>query len=430
MALARARRQIEVFDIAIVAVVTKALGAFIVLVIMLLPYYRSDPTNAPVVQAVEDYLGETRRAIEAAEREAANVGGDRAALENLFQRAKDSVEKAQGIVQAIRDKLDQAKAQIDRLEARDREVQEQLAKADAELNQARGRIAQLQSEKDGLAQSNRTLAADNSRLQGQTQSLQQQIASLNQDVARLNEQNEALSQQNKNTESDMENLRQRALKAEDPSLVMRWFSVELAITDCADVDFVLYVRWEGRLRNAYFQTEMPEPSPFAAAHPEQRTPLLGHRYFDVGARNDTSSLGGKALEQEGFLALARTQTQFKIFQAVSRAEGDYSVYVSAKDPQALRQRQCAIYPYYLSWGGATLGQKIVLNQKRPFAWLRRFRIKKDGSNTIALDPKDDDQFRSDLDEFSRSQSDSLCKERRICGTEDAYLFALQASRSH
>src|SRR5262249_37492988 len=114
------------------------------------------------------------------------------------------------------------------------------------------------------------------------------------------------------------------------------------------------------------------------------------------------------------------------FQGVSRAVGDYSVYVAAKDPAALRRRECAVHPFYLSWTGATLGQKIVLSQKRPFAWLRRFHINKDGTNTLALAPGDDEALQGEMAEFSRSQSAILCTERKICGTEDAHGFALQA----
>src|SRR5262252_1480024 len=102
MALARVRRQVEVFDIAIVAVVTKALGAFIVLVILLLPYYRSDPANAPAAQAVQDHLRDARMAIEYAQRGLQRASPDPAALAELLERARDSVEQAQGYVQALR----------------------------------------------------------------------------------------------------------------------------------------------------------------------------------------------------------------------------------------------------------------------------------------------------------------------------------------
>ncbi len=452
MALARARRQIEVFDIAIVAVVTKALGAFIVLVIILMPYYRSDPTQAPVVQAVEDYLGAIRRDVEAAQRRLNEPNPDRTALDQLFEQAKSEIAKAQGMIQGVRDKLDQAKAQIDRLEARDTELQNRAAQLEAELGRAQAEVARLQqTNKDLTADNERVRAADEALksenqdlrkrmqdmerqvaaaagLKDQNAALQQQVSALEQDIQQERNENNALQEKNQSMNEQMEKMQQRAVGTEDPTLVMRWFSVGLILPECSDIDFVLYVRWDGRLRNATTGGDMPEARPFMASLPEQRTPLLGHRYFDLGTKGDTGSLGEKALQQEGLLALGRTQTQIKMFQAVSRAEGSYSVYLVAKDPQAFRQRQCAVHPYYLSWTGATLGQKIVLSQKRPYAWLRRFRVNKDGTNTLGVTPKDDDEFQTELEGFSKQQSAALCTERRICGTEDAHRFALQASQ--
>jgi len=447
MGLARANRQIQVFDIAIVAVVTKVLGAFIVLVVLLLPYYRSDPANAPAVQAVRDHLRDARLAIEAAEKA---LGADPAALADLIERAKESIAEAQGFVQALRDKLDQASAQIGRLEAREKELEEKLEPLQDELKEARDRLARLQAERDTLEEANNSLRGENSTLKNADEmlrkenddlrrrngelaaavaavaALQSRNQNLQQENSDLNRQIETARQQNDNLTAQVKSLRERALKAEDPSLVMRWFSVGLAISECPDTDFALYVRWEGPLRNAQTGAEMPIAKMFSASRSDERTPLLGHRYFDLGARNDPGALGDKALQQEGFLAFGKAQTQLKFFNAVSRAEGYYSAYVVAKDPQALRQRQCAVVPYYLSWAGATLGQRIVLSQIRPFAWLRRFRINKDGTNTLGLAPKEDEEFLSELEEFSKAQSEELCQERRICRTEDAHRFALQA----
>jgi septal ring factor EnvC (AmiA/AmiB activator) len=459
MPLARARRNMEVFDIAIVAVVTKALGAFIVLMIFLLPYYKSDPASGEAVRAAEDYLGETKSAIDAVQRALRGPTPDRAALDELFGKARESLEKAQGVIQGIRDKLDQAKAQIDRLEARERELEQETGRLASDLRQAREQIARLQAERDALQRSNERLTADNSRLRAVEESLQNENRSLQERLRAMQEQLaaaadlrsqydslqqrfaaderelEPLRQQNRELQSEiaelkvkMESLLERARRTEDPSLVMRWFSVGLAIPGCSDIDFALYVRWEGPLRNAQTGTDMPRAAQFIASHPEQRTPLLGHRYFDLGARNDAAALSEKAFAQEGFAALANTRTQIKVFQAVSRVEGDYSVYVAAKDPRAFQQRQCVVHPYFLTWSGATLGQKVVLTQKRPFAWLRRLRINKDGTNTLATAPRDDEQFQSDLDEFSKAQSEILCDERKICGTEDAHRFALQAQQ--
>src|SRR5271157_343662 len=179
MGLARANRQIQVFDIAIVAVVTKVLGAFIVLVVLLLPYYRSDPANAPAVQAVRDHLRDARLAIEAAEKA---LGADPAALADLIERAKESIAEAQGFVQALRDKLDQASAQIGRLEAREKELEEKLEPLQDELKEARDRLARLQAERDTLEEANNSLRGENSTLKNADEMLRKE----NDDLRRRN----------------------------------------------------------------------------------------------------------------------------------------------------------------------------------------------------------------------------------------------------
>ena len=46
----RPHRSIETFDISLMAVVTKAMGAFLVLMLLLMPYYRSGPIGQQEVQ--------------------------------------------------------------------------------------------------------------------------------------------------------------------------------------------------------------------------------------------------------------------------------------------------------------------------------------------------------------------------------------------
>jgi hypothetical protein len=451
MALGRARRQIQVFDIAIVAVVTKVLGAFIVLVVILLPYYKSDLSNKGAVDVLRDRLRDARSTIERAEKA---LDSDPGAVAGLIDRAGTSITGAEAYLEALRDKLDHAKAHIDRLE--EREKKRELEPAEEELSKAREEISRLREERDRLEEANKSLRAESAEMKTADASLRREDEALrkeNEELRRRNSeaertatagaearsrneslerensdlrrQAEAARHQNEDLTAEVKSLRERA-KAEDPGVVMRWFSVGLAIAECPDVDFALYVRWEGALRNAHTGSEMPIARMFSASRSDERTLLLGHRYYDLGARSDTGNLGDKALQREAFPALAKGQMQLKFFNAVSRADGYYSAYVAVRDPAALRARQCALVPYYLSWAGATLGQRIVLSQTRPFAWLRRFRINKDGTNTLALSPRDDEEFLSELDEFSRTQSEDLCRSRGICRTEDAHRVALQA----
>jgi len=68
-----------------------------------------------------------------------------------------------------------------------------------------------------------------------------------------------------------------------------------------------------------------------------------------------------------------------------------------------------------------------MTQLRPFAWLRRFKVNLDGTTTFGTLPRGDEQFKSDLAEFSKKQSQILCEKKSICDTIDAHLALLDPS---
>src|SRR5262245_50407434 len=402
MALSRPRRQFEVFDIAIVAVVTKALGAFLVLVVILLPYYRSDPINAPVVEVVRDNLRDARRAVEAAQSELIKKS-DHQKLAELIERARHSLEQAQGYVQGLRNKLDQASGQIKRLEAEAAENKAKAEEALRQLDQARERVSELQGKVESLERDNQTLRTENvalhaetgrlkqdmqrlkdqvealqSRLQAETRTSQEmraRMTSLERDRDRARQDADQARREADQAQRDVDRARQEAADTRrenerfkekfrgrgqlDPSVVMRWFSIGLIIPECADVQFTIYVRWEGSLINAGSGIAMPN-SPFEAINPTKRTTLLGHRYFDLGAKNDDGVLGDKSLREAGVTVLGRAQ--LKLFNAVSSEVGEYSLYIAPNNLHALAGRRCTIHPYYLTWAGAVLGERVVLTQ--------------------------------------------------------------------
>jgi uncharacterized coiled-coil DUF342 family protein len=475
MALSRPRRQFEVFDIAIVAVVTKALGAFLVLVVILLPYYRSDPINAPVVEVVRDNLRDARRAVEAAQSEL-NKKADHQKLAEQIERARQSIEQAQGYVQGLRNKLDQASGQIKRLEAEAAENKAKAEEALRQLDQARERVSQLEGRVQSLERDNQTLRTENAALSAETERLKQDMQRLKDQVEALQSRLQAetrtsqemrdrmtsLERDRDRARQDADRARQDADRARrdadqahqdvdrarqeaaetrrenerfkenarvkgqlDPSVVMRWFSIGLIIPECADVQFTIYVRWEGSLINAGSGIGMPN-SPFEAINPTKRTTLLGHRYFDLGAKNDDGVLGDKSLREAGVTVLGRAQ--LKLFNAVSSEVGEYDLYIAPNNLQALTGRRCAIHPYYLTWAGAVMGERVVLTPDQPFAWLRRFRINTDGTNSLAVTPREDAEFQKLLAEFSADQSQRLCSQHSICGKQDAHHFALRGER--
>ena len=105
----------------------------------------------------------------------------------------------------------------------------------------------------------------------------------------------------------------------------------------------------------------------------------------------------------------------------------WSVYVGLRDPIEQGDRECIVEPIYLSYAGLIPGDKIVMTQLRPFAWLRRFKVNLDGTTTFGTLPRGDEQFKSDLAEFSKKQSQILCEKKSICDTIDAHLALLDPS---
>jgi peptidoglycan hydrolase CwlO-like protein len=450
MPLSRVSRQFQVFDIAIVAVQTKALGAFLILVIILLPYYKSDPANAPVFDAVRNTLDDARRDIEIAQQEL-NKGASPQDLAKRIEHARKSIEHAQGYVQGLRNKLDQASGQIKRLEGdlaenkvKTDEVQKQLTETQTELAKLEASARELERDNSRLKGENADLKAradrlmhEEERLRDQNQGLQSKLQaelrdsqelrdrdrSREQELSQARQERDTLQQENQRLRDANDGLAQRANRNMDASIVMRWFSIGLIIPDCADIQFSTYVRWQGSLVNAGTGIEMPNDE-FDVTDPRRRTVLLGHRYFDLGGKQENNPLGEKTLREAGIGILGKGQ--IKLFNAVSSQVGEYRLYIAANDPRALSGRKCAVHPYFLSWAGAVLGERVLITQDQPFAWLRHFRINKDGSNTLGFAPRDDKEFQDDLDSFSIAQSQRLCKERSICGKEDAHHFALRS----
>jgi hypothetical protein len=152
--------------------------------------------------------------------------------------------------------------------------------------------------------------------------------------------------------------------------------------------------------NPRSNVRLPDAKPFDATNPGDKTTLFGQRYFDIGDQLANVS---------GLDALKKGDVHAKLFYGVSRrGDGWYPIYVGLKDPHAQGDRECAIYPIYLSSHDQVPGDRLVLNQWRPYAWLRHVKINTDGSTTLATSQRSDEQFKRELAEFSKKQSQALC----------------------
>ena len=111
----RPHRSIETFDISLMAVVTKAMGAFLVLMLLLLPYYTPNKQTEEDIKEIVLQLKKARESIETVSRQLGPAGGGGGAQANL-QEAKTQVELAAQVVGKMRALLDKALASVARLE--------------------------------------------------------------------------------------------------------------------------------------------------------------------------------------------------------------------------------------------------------------------------------------------------------------------------
>ena len=203
----------------------------------------------------------------------------------------------------------------------------------------------------------------------------------------------------------------------------------MTIEGCPTVDFALYARWEGLL-DVPRGAESNRAKPFDATKPEDITLINGVTYATWLRLGDRFGFPKEA-KLSAIAGLGNTigVEQIKSFQGVSRSSGDWSIYIAAVDPGSIGTKECSVKPAYFGWASGAFGDEIVLTEKRPFAWLRKFAMKKDGSLTLDKPPKLDEELRKALEAFSQEQSAKLCQAKSICGTEDAHLFQLKSESS-
>lgn len=133
MALKRAHRSIEVFDMSLMAVVTKAMAAFLVMMLILMPYYTSNPDVAKLAEELEEHWGDTKDIIEKLKR-AANQEDPKALM--------DTIKELENALQQLREEndeltrlLNEARAQVQRLEDLAKEQETAAAQAQQQAEQ-------------------------------------------------------------------------------------------------------------------------------------------------------------------------------------------------------------------------------------------------------------------------------------------------------
>jgi hypothetical protein len=135
MALKRAHRAIEVFDMSLMAVVTKAMAAFLVLMLVLMPYYTSNPDVTKLAEELQERWGDADDILEKLKQAAARGDQDPAVLMETINKLEEALRVLREENDDLTRLLNEARAQVQRLEELSTEQGNAVAEAQQRTEQ-------------------------------------------------------------------------------------------------------------------------------------------------------------------------------------------------------------------------------------------------------------------------------------------------------
>lgn len=185
----RRNREINIFNLSMMDVISGAMGAFLIIMVVLARYYKSDPSSS---QSVDEMAEQIRRAIE------------------QLDQAEDKLDTGLINIPDLRKLLEETRRRLEDAERRLQDLRERL-------NQAAAQIERLNTAVDQLKAENAALQAEVQQLRAQTRALEQQLAQ---------------------AEAERDQAREMARRKED----RRPFLVTMLWRGCNGADVDLYVR--------------------------------------------------------------------------------------------------------------------------------------------------------------------------------------------
>lgn len=119
----RRNRDIQIFNLSMMDVITGAMGAFLIVMIVLARYYNADPGNKENIEAIQAELDSAQARLRQIEAQFRKVGIDSTDIPSAIREATKDLSSAQKKTDALNDQLDQASAEIERLEETIRDLQ-------------------------------------------------------------------------------------------------------------------------------------------------------------------------------------------------------------------------------------------------------------------------------------------------------------------
>lgn len=135
--LRRPNRSIEVFDISLMAVVTKAMGAFLVIMVLLMPYYSSGPIGEQNAADLAKTIADAQKQLDLAVQKLSQAKPSPDEIAKLLDEALRRLREAQELMARLKRDNDALNSQVRRLE-------DELKEANAENEQLEKELAEQQ----------------------------------------------------------------------------------------------------------------------------------------------------------------------------------------------------------------------------------------------------------------------------------------------
>ena len=144
----RSNRSIEVFDISLMAVVTKAMGAFLVIMLLLMPYYKSGPVGEKTAAELATELSQAQKELKNAIDNMKTSDIDPRELERLkrlLEETQRRLQMAQTLLDRLKRENDQLNSQVSRLESELQESKQKLANEEQKNKLLENKLTKLSS---------------------------------------------------------------------------------------------------------------------------------------------------------------------------------------------------------------------------------------------------------------------------------------------
>jgi len=173
----RPHRTIETFDISLMAVVTKAMGAFLVLMLLLLPYYTPEPRESDAAELLRQLKAMNARLDEVAKQLGDTNKGPAELRQDLGKLSVDATMRTE-VIAKLEGLINKAFSEVRRLEA-------EVARLDQENHRLKDENERLVAENRSLKDENDRLNSELDRVTAENQALRDEIASLRNRIAEL-----------------------------------------------------------------------------------------------------------------------------------------------------------------------------------------------------------------------------------------------------